>query len=80
MKRNSGARFGVRFGVQPGVRFGVRLTYAAAVFISLQGLAIARPVQLAARQDSAQTVQRSDLIRPITPIDRIDLPRDTSRR
>ncbi|WOB44014.1 hypothetical protein HNI00_13285 [Thermoleptolyngbya oregonensis NK1-22] len=67
MKRNSGVRFGVRL-------------IAAAVFISLQGAAIARPVQLAARQDSAQTVQRSDLIRPITPIDRIDLPRDTSGR
>lgn len=63
-----------------GKRFGVHLIGAAAVFMSLQGEAIARPGQLAARQDSAQTVQRSDLIRPIMPIDRIDLPRDTSRR
>ncbi|BAU45061.1 hypothetical protein [Leptolyngbya sp. O-77] len=63
-----------------GVWSGARLIGAAAIFISLQGAAIARPVQFAARLDSAQTVQRSDLIRPIMPIDRIDLPRDTSRR
>lgn len=74
MKRNFGERFGVQFGMQFGVQF------IAAVFMSLQGEAIAHPGQFAARLDSAQTVQRSDLIRPITPIDRIDLSGDTSRR
>ncbi|WP_448602648.1 hypothetical protein [Thermoleptolyngbya sp.] len=59
---------------------GARLICAAAVLMSLQGTAIAPLGPLAAHLNIEPVVQRSGLIRPITPIDRIELPRDPSRR
>lgn len=48
--------------------------------MSLQGEAIAPLETLAAWMDPEPVVKRSDLIRPITPIDRIELPRETSQQ